>query len=643
VKIVRQTHMPALPLLPSPRASRWEWAQAALLVANLGWTTLANGGYGARIELVTVLLAGALVVVHAIAAAQTRGATHALHPAGWLLLPFLVYALANVWWITPVPWLGWRDWLGWAQLIAVFWIVLNGIRSSGPRRMLFYALVALGIVGVLLGCYQRFVQPEWRMVGTERPVAFLGRASGSFGIPNSFAGYLLLLLPAVAALTLRRTAAATERVWWGWVGLVLSFGFVLTLSRGAWLSLVLALPVWPLLAARGGWRRRAGLALGVFLVLVATGAVIVTKYPNARERFSQLVADSGEVTRPLVWRGAWLLFRDAPAFGTGSGSYNVLFEKYRPERFRDEPMWAHNEYLNTLSDYGAVGFLLFFGAVGVIAVRCAMQPRPEKRGRHGLADPFVVAGFGAGLLAFSLQMSLDFHLKIPALALSCAVVAALAVGAAWPGEAGQTKSGALSKFGWFALATTTVVAVLFFFRPMLGSEALRTGARRAIDRLSRFGPEHPDYGRTLPAARTTLLQATARDHANAQAWADLACATALLAHVEPTRTAELGREAEVAADRALQLSGVCGEFWIRRGVARNMQGRWAEAGSDFAKAVAQAPADATTWYYYADHLFRRPFTQEAGEAALNSCLRLDPWNHGGVILRQRLAINSKPP
>ena len=635
--------MPAIPLPSAPRASRWEWAQAALLVVNLAWTTLANGGYGARIELVTVYLTGALVVVHALAAVRARGETQALHPAGWLLLPFLVYALANVLWLTPVRWLGWRDWLGWAQMIAVFWVVLNGLHSRGPRRTLFYALVALGIAGVMLGCYQRFLEPEWRMVGDARPLSFLGRASGSFSIPNSFAGFLLLLLPAVAALTLRRRAAATERIWWGWVGLVFSLGLVLTLSRGAGLALALALPVWPLLAARGGWRRRAGLALGVFLVLAAIGVAVVTKYPPARERFARLVADSGEVTRPHLWRGAWRLWRDAPVFGTGSGSYNVLFEKYRPERFRDEPMWAHNEYLNTLSDYGAVGFLLFFGAVGAIAVRCARPPRPEQRGRRGLADPFVVAGWATGLLAFGLQMTLDFHLKIPALALACAVVAALIVGAAWSGEGLRRESGPVSRSSWFACATLTVVAVVFFFGPMLAAEALRTDARRAIDRLSRLDLGHPDYGRTLPAARTTLWQATVRDSANAQAWADLAYATALLAHVEPTRTAELGREAELAADRALQLSGVCGEFWIRRGIARDMQGRWAEAGRDFAAAVAQAPADATACYYYADHFFRRPFTQEAGEAALHFCLRLDPWNPGGVSLRQRLAIKTKTP
>ena len=630
---------------PSPRATRWEWAQTALLMTNLGWTTLANGGYGAPIALVTGWLTGALVVVHCLANLRPRPDVPAIHPAGWMLLPFLIVALANVGWISPVPWLGWRDWLGWAQMIAVFWVVLNGIRARDPRRMVFFALVALGVIGVGLGCYQSFIQPDWRMIGAARGPEFLGRASGSFSIPNSFAGFLLLLMPAVAALTFRRAASAMERVWWGWVGLVLSFGLILTVSRGAWVSLSLALSVWPLLAARGGWRRRAGLALGVLLGLTILVAVIVTKYPKARERFTHLVLDAGEITRPVMWRGAWRLFLDQPALGTGAGSYNVLFERHRPERFRDEPLWAHNEYLNTLSDYGALGGGLFFGAAVLIAIRCGSRAGGgERRPRHHwLGDPAVHAGWGVGVLAFGLQLGLDFHLKIPALALSFGVVSALAVGAVWPAAPRAATPGVAAASAWLAVAALTTASLGFFFSPMLDAEGLRVRARRTIDRLTHVLPGQPDYGRVLPEARDGLLRATSRDSRNGQAWADLSYATASMAHVEPQRSSEFGRQAEEAANRALNTSLVCSEFWIRRGVARDLQGRWADAGNDFGTAVGLAPADALAWYYYADHLSRMSAGREPAEAALDFCLRLDPGNQAGVALRQRLAIKKKAP
>lgn len=635
--------MSANSFTPPPRASPWEWAQTALLGVNLAWTTLANGGYGPRISLVTTLLTSALVALHVIAFYRPGWQRPAIHPAGWMVLPFLAYALANVLWVTPVRWLGWSDWLGWAQMIAVFWVTLNGISSRGPRRVIFFLLVALAMVGVLFGSYQTFVQPDWRLFGGPRLSDFLGRASGPFGVPNSFAGFLLLVFPAVVALALRRAASLNQRIWWGWVGLVLLFGLGLTLSRGAWLALLVALPVWAWLSEPGGWRKRASFASALFALLIAAGAFAIDRYPAARERFSQLVMNGGERSRPFMWRAAWKLFCDAPLLGTGAGSYNVLFERHREEKFQDEPMWAHNEYLNTLSDYGVVGFLLFFGAIGVVIVRCAFPPRTANRTHHGLTDPPVVAGFATGLLAFALQMALDFHLKIPALAFACAVVGALAVGALWPSAVLSSPPVSRSR-GLSALVAVVVVAGgLLFFAPRLLAEAMRLEARQSIDRLWGIDPKDPKYAQVVPGAVAELRQATRRDPANGQAWADLAYATSLLGFVEPERRSEIGREAEAAAERALQLSTQSGEFWIRRGAARNLQGRWEAAGTDYEKAVNLASANWVSWYHYAEHFTRLPASQEAALGALEFCLRLDPGNRAALALRQQLAIKPGAP
>ena len=51
---------------PSSRPSRWEWALAGLLAANLGATLLANGGYGARFEAYTALGSALLFGVFAV-------------------------------------------------------------------------------------------------------------------------------------------------------------------------------------------------------------------------------------------------------------------------------------------------------------------------------------------------------------------------------------------------------------------------------------------------------------------------------------------------------------------------------------------------------------------------------------------------
>jgi hypothetical protein len=575
------------------------------------------------------------------------------------VLPFPVYALGNVLGVTPVPWLGWLDWLGWAQMTVVFWVVLHGLRARGPRLLVWHTLVALAVAGVAMGAYQRFVDPAWRPVGGPRAQYFLDRASGSFGIPNSFAGLLLLVLPAVGALALRRHASATQRVWWIWIGLVLLTGLALTLSRGAWLALGVVLPVWALLAAPGTWRRRAVWAAGVVLLVAASGAILFVQSAAVRTRFTQLIHDGGEVTRPHLWRVAWGLVRDAPVLGTGAGSYNVLFERHRPEGFRDEPQWAHNEYLNTLSDYGTLGFALWMGGMGAMAVGCWRAGRRSCRtgvgvetaaaraktegvgnqaaGVRGLADPLVVGGLGAGLAAFGLQMGLDFHLKIPALALAASTVAGLAVGAAWPVRAAAANRGSRVARGLTVLFAAVAIGAAGWFRPILAAEQSRELARRAVDRLQGSDLAQPAAVSVMRESRVALERATQRDAGNARAWADLAHVTLLLAHGRPVQTAELARRAEAAADRAVQVGPDFLEAWIRRGIARDLQGRRLEARADFVQALTLGPANVRAWFHYAFHLGRSPVDHELARAAVETCLRLDPWNSGALALRKQLA------
>jgi Flp pilus assembly protein TadD len=102
---------------------------------------------------------------------------------------------------------------------------------------------------------------------------------------------------------------------------------------------------------------------------------------------------------------------------------------------------------------------------------------------------------------------------------------------------------------------------------------------------------------------------------------------------------ELGREAEVAARRALALTAVLPEAWVRLGVALDMQDRWVEAGPYFARAVELAPAAVNIRYYLAYHLSLRPVTQALARSTVDACLLLDPSHRAAQALRQQLATS----
>lgn len=633
--------------MPAPssdsRASVWEWVLTGLLVANLAWTTLGLGGYRPETMQVTVVLAALALAVHALRIAFSKAACGPVTAAAWAWMPFLVYGAANVLWVTPVPWLGWADWARWATMAAVFWLVRDGLTAAIPRRILWWTLAALAIVSVLMACHQRFVAPEWLMLGRLQAEQFFGRASGPFGSPNSLAAFLVLLLPAAGALALRRHASAAERIGWGWFAAVLLVGLLLTLSRGAWVGLALALAVWPLAVGRWRWRTRLGWAAVAVAAVVLATAALHRYSPKARERMAALVEHTGERSRPMLWRAAWQIWREHPAWGGGAGSYNLRFERHRPETFPDDPQWAHNEYLNTLADYGAAGVALLLAGAGVAAFgrrRGTSARGASRRVNDALESPAVRRALGIGLLAFALHAAVDFHLKIPALGLAFAAVAALALGRAQPAETAPRPA---VRRGLAGIAAAGALAAAVLAVPFYAGEALRLRARESLDGLGRLVADHPDYRRRLEAALADLERAVASAPGNGAVWGDLAYALVQRSHLEPTQQAALGAAAEAAANRALAISGEHYEFRLRRGVARDLQGRWTEAEQDFAAALRLAPANATAWYLRAEHLLRRPDLRDLAEAALLVCLRLDPGNAPGLALRQRLAITAKTP
>lgn len=617
------------PSNPSLRASVWEWVHVALLGVSLWWTTLCLGGYRPETMVVTIWLNAALLVSVLLAGVRRGGP--APHPAGWLLLPFFAYAAANAAWLSPVGWLGWHDWLLWAQAGGVFWAVLNGVRSGPARKTLLGQVMALGVVAVLLAGYQRFADQEWLMMGRRQAPQFFGRSSGPFGIPNSLAALLLLLLPPALAVGFARAASPVRRMAGYGLAAIFAFGLLLTISRGAWLGLALALAAWPLLAGRRSLGSRLAISVGILAALIATGATLYKTVPGVRLRLDQFVADGGERTRPIMWRIGWSIFREHPATGSGAGSYNVVLEKFRPENFQDNAQWAHNDYLNTLSDYGAAGFVLLFGAIAVIAFRCFCT-RGEERDQADVLLP--ASALGTGLLAFAFQLFVDFHFKIPALGMACALVAALLVQRRWPMTA--SAGNGLRVFSLLA-ATFVVGFTALKAAPHFRAEALRYGMRRDIDTFAN-GPAGAGEERALMTRALPLMRrAVAIDPTNAQAWADLAYVLTLTSHFEPERNAALGTEAEQAARRAIALSPIVPEFWLRLGVAQDMQNRWSDAGGSFTQALQLAPNSAMGWFYQAYHFSLRENFHKLAESAVATSLRLDGSRRDAEALRQRLA------
>jgi len=603
------------------RPSAWEWARASVLSANIVWTTLCLGGFlpGTRVAMIIMT-----AVLLALQLCDPEEGTR-VHPAGLLFIPFLFYGLWNLEAVSQVRWIGWMDLMGWTQAIAVFWVVLNGIRSRECRRMVCMVIVAVAVASAGMAVYQHFMSPKWLMLGRKQPAQYEGRSTGSFGIPNSLGVFMALLIPPVSFTVFSRTSPVLRRLAASLALLALLCGFVLAVSRGAWLALAAALALRSLFMPGRSPRLRL---LGAAAAVAASAATVVVLYftfPIMRERVHEFVTDVGERTRPIIWRGAWGIFREHPAFGGGAGCFDVLFEAFRPIGFHDEPVYAHCDYLNTLCDYGVVGFVLLFGASAVVAWK--------SRGARGISGAVLT-----GLLAFSLHLLVDFHMKIPALAIVFSSLSAFVTADTWIPEAAESPSPRLYGRGYvMRFALLLVVLACIWAAPRYRAESIRWAARERIDTMASAGKDVSHERDALSEIRRGFERARALDPLNAQAWSDKAYAETLWGLVEPAQSHELGMHADKDASAAIALSPIVAEFWVRKGSGLDLEGEWFDGGKCFAQALQLAPSRADMWYYQAYHYSLHPVEGGPALEAVNLSLRLDPGFLLAQSLRQRLA------
>jgi len=114
--------------------------------------------------------------------------------------------------------------------------------------------------------------------------------------------------------------------------------------------------------------------------------------------------------RVVVWRDTTHLIAAYPIFGCGLGAYESAFYLYKvsnPDMVQD---YAHNDYLQHLSELGIAGMALAIWPMAMILARLYRAWRDPSRTARGWLS-LACAGC---LLAVALHSAVDFNLYIPA-------------------------------------------------------------------------------------------------------------------------------------------------------------------------------------------------------------------------------------
>ncbi len=301
------------------------------------------------------------------------------------------------------------------------------------RRLMRWFLAAFGVV-VFYGFVQFFdtrLFPPGQGMGIDPFVwryAFGLRPFSSFGNPNFYGNFLVLITPIVLAMYLSRggqilrpyaligllifVVFGTDKLFTGvfgsidaatrvWIevglvaGLALSAGLVwwktpgagasgmliflgalfvnlyATETKGAWLGFTASLIGTTVLVGFFFLGENAGrLAKRLFavaLIAAVVGASVVFYY--SRRRINSVNF------RIFTWIGTWEMIRDQPILGTGIGSFKWTYPAYRRPQIiqiegksNTETDHAEDEYLEVWFDEGIVGIGIFFWLILMVSV-----------------------------------------------------------------------------------------------------------------------------------------------------------------------------------------------------------------------------------------------------------------------------------
>ncbi|HAV14256.1 MAG TPA: hypothetical protein DCX06_12300 [Opitutae bacterium] len=627
----------------------FDWLITFCLGAIIALFTVSLGGVRADTHVVLLPLFLILIVLHCIWLALDDEYPKRLSHVPLFFAPFMIWAVINVEWISPAPWLGRIELIYGMEAFLFFWVAVNNVRTRAHLWSLIVIAMSPAAYAIFIGFYQFFQNPS-KMADSLASHAiqlspeFFGQATGSFADPNSFAVLLLVLLPAFLIAGGVPRLPMILRVLCVYVSVM--FIFALAFTQLFWPLMVLSFLI--LMVPSFCYRQRSKRLILPFIgvtALLSAVALMVWMHPKFLRSFENALSPEGESVRLALWSGAIQLFQGAPFIGIGGGAFPIAFGQSAEIHFDALAQSPHNDFLLVLTEYGAIGSLLLLTPIAWLVLvafrRWRMEPdRVKLKGRKGSVMPpqkFFLSVALSGFIIFLICACFSFILYVPALMFYGLLFAAILVKSSTNRRIKTPSSGLMrTTYGFSGL----FLAFLFFahFMPRLQSHALELQMRQRLDHLTAEGIHISGNKRLLKNVVYGFEDALLLDSANTDALIGLSAANCQRYFQNPSEYSEIGKTGVTAALRATQLSGGYGLAWAQLGIAHAMSGEHELAKSAFEHALELAPNNSNVHYYWAAFLSPAPEMRDQALASVRRALELNPNNQAARQLQQKLLI-----
>ena len=316
-------------------------------------------------------------------------------------------------------------------LFVSFLIAANFFDTPQRLGTLANFLIVFGLALAVFALVQHFTW-EGKLYWMRRVTSSGAGTGGPFVNRNHFAGYMEMLIPIPVALAFSPTTRGETRMFYGFAAAIMSIAEAASLSRGGMVSLAAGLLFLAAISARrsrdgshperkSSFSLRPAFLIVVMLAAIAAGVVWIGADFDILKRITHDPLTTTLATdRRGVWGDTLTMFRAHPILGIGLGAFETVYPIYGRGDGSFVIQFAHNDYLQVLSDGGIVGGAIALWFIFVIA-RAVMQVTRS-------ADPFLRAlglGSAAGVFALLVHSLFDFNLQIPSNALLFLFLAAI--------------------------------------------------------------------------------------------------------------------------------------------------------------------------------------------------------------------------
>lgn len=335
-----------------------------------------------------------------------------------------------------------RTLVGLAGLLG-FAVLLFGTARALSIVSLRRIVIALMVLGVVVSFvrFWRIGSPDAPIYGLYVPLTNL-HGSAPFTNRNHLAGWLVMVLSLTLGMLAAEVARGLRGVAPTWRERLLWFASKEASQAILMLSVATVLAICVLVSQS---RSGATIMSAVFLIFIALtlrkqrfpigrvalaaalGVVLVGVFWVAGSQFSRRLAGTEWARmdgRVGVWQDTLRIFNDFQLTGTGFNTYAVAMLHYQTVNDGLRYQEAHNEYLQLLSDGGA---LLAVPMLVFMATAIAVVRRRFRENADDTLTYWIRAGSVAGIIAIALQSLLDYPLQTPGGAVMFATLLAIAI------------------------------------------------------------------------------------------------------------------------------------------------------------------------------------------------------------------------